>query len=75
VLIPYLAAFPLTDILDEYALYDDPLMTFGKFLHWYRKKRYTKVRRNEWVFLRSEEIWHELKGMFIEQQDQILDTD
>jgi len=72
VLIPYLAAIPLPNILDEYAKYDDPLMTFGKFLRWFRKKRRTKVRRNEWIFLRSEEIWRELKDLFVEQADSEL---
>jgi len=69
VLIPYLAAIQFPDVLDEYAKYDDPLMTFGKFFQWFRKKRRTKVRRNEWIFQRSEKIWQDLKEMFVDQVD------
>jgi hypothetical protein len=64
-LIPYLTPIPLPDILDEYTQLDDPLMTFAKFLHWFRRKRGMRVRQNKWILMRSDEIGQDLNNMFI----------
>ena len=69
VIIPYLVAVPLPDILEEYAKNDDPLMTFDRIFRAFLRRRRTKFRRNEWSDRRSDEIWQEMRDLFVDLSD------
>lgn len=67
--IPYLAALPLPDILEEYASDDDPLTTFDRIFSAFRRRKRTKPRRNEWMDRRSDEIRREIRDLFVDLSD------
>jgi hypothetical protein len=69
ILLPYLADIPLPEVLDEYAKYDDPLTTFEIVFASFRKNRGMALRRNEWIDRRSDEIWQQLKDLFVDLSD------
>lgn len=69
VIIPYLIAIPLPDILEEYTKYDDPLTTFDRIFRAFLKRRHTKSRRNAWIDRRSDEIWQEMRDSFVDLSD------
>lgn len=66
VLIPYLADVSLPDVLEFYAVKDDPLTTFRSIFNKFRRKRHIANRRNEWIDQRSEEILQRLKASFVD---------
>jgi hypothetical protein len=66
VIIPYLVAIPLPDILEEYAKYDDPLLTFERMFKGLCFKRRTALRDNQWIARRKEELVDDMKELFID---------
>ena len=71
VIIPYLTAIPLPDILEEYAKYDDPLTTFDRIFSAFLRRRRIKSRRSEWIDRHSDEIWQEMRDLFVDLSDQV----
>lgn len=69
ILIPYLVAVPMPEVLDEYAQHDDPLTTFERILYPFLDKRKTKRRVNEWMETRFEQLRQELQGLFTDLTD------
>lgn len=66
IVLPYLIAIPLSDILDDYGNQDDPLMTFQRAFRSLRKRRHTAARRNNWIDQKSDEILEEMKDAYID---------
>ena len=69
ILLPYLSDVSLADVLEEYAKYDDPLTTFEIIFGNFRKTRKIESRRKQWIDRRSEEIWQQLKALFVDFSD------
>jgi hypothetical protein len=69
VIIPYLAAIPLPEILEEYAAYDDPLTTFDKIFKALCRRRRTALRDSPWIERRKEELGDELVELFVDFSD------
>jgi len=67
--IPYLAALPLPDILEEYSRHDDPLTTFDRIFSAFLRSKRTKRRRNEWIDHRSDEIMQDVRDLFVDLSD------
>ncbi len=68
-ILPHLIAVPLPDILEEYARYDDPLTTFDRIFRALLRRRRTKFRRHKWIDRRSDEIWQEIRDLFVDFSD------
>jgi hypothetical protein len=69
VIIPYLGAIPLPDILEEYAKYDDPLLTFQRIFKQLCFKRRTALRDNPWIARRKDELGEEMMELFVDLSD------
>ena len=69
ILLPYLSDVSLLDVLEEYAKYNDPLTTFEIIFGNFRKTQRIAARRNQWIDRRSDEIWEQLKALFVDFSD------
>jgi hypothetical protein len=69
VLIPYLKIMPLHQVLEKYFLFTEPFDTFQTFFTWFKKKNDIQNRQNDWVKRRSDDLWGEITGSFIDFSD------
>jgi hypothetical protein len=69
VVIPYLVAIPLPEILEEYAANDDPLTTFDKIFKGLCRRRRTALRDCPWIERRKEDLGDELMELFVDFSD------